>query len=129
MLSPIEQIALSKYTAEKGARSKVKPGEYTGRLCVDLEYDVKVGEDYTGTHPIKVPWADLVATLMSKINGVTIEAVLREALDNDIDTSRIKDEIEATMALIVDQTERPFRGKVTGAAVVTGVRAMGGLVR
>jgi hypothetical protein len=117
-LTAIEQVALTKFKADKGARGDALPGSYEGTLDLRVKYAVNVGEDYVGTHAASVPWQRMCAVLLSKVNDATIASVLREALEGDVDESEIKTEAQLAINLILGTTEKEFKGKVTGSAVV-----------
>ena len=123
-MAAVEQLALTRFKADKGARDDVSPGEYEGRLQLEVKYQIKVGEDYTGTHPASVPWMDIASVLMSKVNDATMASILREVLDGEVDTSEVKRQAEAAMNAIVGTTEKLFRGKVTGTTHVLRVTAL-----
>lgn len=108
----------------KGDRDNVAPGTYTGRVVVELEYALKVGESYPQRIVGKVPWMALAAVLFGKVNGVTLEAAIREALaapDDMVETvnARADDVMEA----LTEATVTTCRGKVTGSATVRDIRA------
>ena len=73
---------------------------------------IKKGEDFTQTHHFSLPWEKMCAVLMSKLNGVTMDAVVREALEEGLDTTEIK--VQAQKAM------QDFKG--------LGVKSMGGKV-
>lgn len=120
-LTPIQSLALSKLPADKAARDAVEPGEYSGTVTVTVNYDLKVGEDYEQRIALKAdPWT-LLHVALSKLNGVTVESIVREALGGDLDVSEIKKSAQAAVAALTDTTMTPCKGKVTGKATVAGV--------
>lgn len=115
----IIKLALAKVKADRGA---VGPGAYKGRAVLEIDFDIKVGEDYVQRIVGKVPWMALAAVLMNKLNGVTLEAALREALAADKDGAELVEDLNArasdAMEILVGSTETPCKGKVTGSATV-----------
>ncbi len=117
-LNPVEVLALSKLSAGS-SRADVTPGNYSGSVTVTVDYNLRVGEDYTQNIVGKAqPW-DLLAVALSKINGVTVESIVREALEG-VDTTEIKAQAKAAMASVKAPTATDCKGKVTGKATITG---------
>ena len=118
-LTAVEILALSKLSAG-GARAEVAPGSYAGSVTVTVDYNLNVGEDYEQRIVGKAqPW-DLLAIALSKLNGVTVESIVREALGADVDATEIKAQAQAAMASVKAPTLTACKGKVTGKAKVTG---------
>ncbi len=82
--NPIVALALSKlFTSKKDAkaiRENVGVGEYPIDTTVKLVGTMKVFEDHQAIINAKVPWERLFTVALSKLNGVTIESLVREAL-------------------------------------------------
>lgn len=117
-LTPVEILALSKLSAGS-SRADVTPGDYSGSVTVTVDYNLRVGEDYTQNIVGKAqPW-DLLAIALSKLNGVTVESIVREALSG-VDTTEVKAQAKAAMATVKGETSTECKGKVTGKATVTG---------
>ena len=74
---------------------------------------VKKGEDYEQISSFAVPYDRLVAVLLSKLNGVTLEAVLREAMDEDLDVSLVKAQASEALKRIKGTAVRASAGKLT----------------
>jgi hypothetical protein len=104
-------LALSKYE-DKKARGKVKAGEYDIDALVRIVGSMVVREDYTQSISAAVPWQKLACVLFSKLNGVTLESVLREALDADLDTEAMTNAAKVAVAKIVERTTQPCKGRV-----------------
>lgn len=119
-LTPIEILALSKLTSSKANREEIAPGAYAGSVTVTVDYSLKVGEDYEQRIVGKAdPWL-LFATAMSKLNGVTVESIVREALSGELDAKAVKASASEAMASVKAPTVTACKGKVTGKAKVTG---------
>ncbi len=110
-------LALSKFDKSKKIRGDVKPGEYTIDVIVRLHGELRVGDDYQSEIVASIPWQKVAAVLFDKVNDVTIEGVLSEAL-GDIDDSRIKDQADAAMLALTGSTEKTCKGKVTQNLIV-----------
>lgn len=110
-------LALSKFDKSKKIRGDVEPGEYTIDVIVRLHGELRVGEDYDSEIVASIPWQKVAAVLFDKVNDVTIESVLSEAL-GDIDDSQIKDQADAAMLALTGSTEKTCKGKVTQNLIV-----------
>ena len=117
-------LALAKV---KGDRDAVAPGSYAGRVVVELDYTLKVGEPYPQRIVGKVPWIALAAVLLSKVNGATLETAVREALALDAGDPDAVEAVNAraddVMESLTEATVTTCRGKVTGSATVRDIRA------
>lgn len=119
-LTNIETLALSKLRASKAVREEIAPGKYNGTVTVTVDYNLTVGEDYEQRIVAKAdPWL-LFATAMSKLNGVTVDSIVREALAGDLDAKEVKAQASEAMASVKAPTLTACKGKVTGKATVTG---------
>jgi len=74
---------------------------------------VKKGEDYQQIVSFALPYDKIVAVLFSKLNNVTMESVVREALDSDLDATDVKAEALKCLASIKGMGKRNMSGKVT----------------
>lgn len=77
------------------------------------EIVVKKGNDFSQVHSFSVPYDKIVAILLSKLNGVTMDSVVREALETEIDTKDIKSQANVALAKIKGRGQRAMNGKVT----------------
>lgn len=99
--------------------------KYVDHLEVEREKEIKVkfnisgefvarkGKDYSQDVSFAVPYDKIVLLLLSKLNGVTVESVLREALEGNFDSSVIKAEAEEALKKIKGESKRKCSGKVT----------------
>lgn len=121
--SAIAVLAASKAVAAdaKESRKLVAPGTYEVSTTLRVTSTVKVGEDYTQRIVAKAdPWG-LLAVALSKLNGVTVDAIVREALDVDAqDVKATKASAAAAIGELKAPTETVCAGKVTatGSALV-----------
>ena len=116
MFNPFEVLAIAKVikeTAEKAARKETNPGEYSVDFAVRIAGTIKVGETYEQRIVAKAdPWL-LLAVALSKLNGITVESIAREALACNLDPVAIKDQASAAIASLKDPTLTVCQGKVT----------------
>lgn len=123
-LTAIETLALSKLSAGT-SRDEIGPGEYSGSVTVTVDYSLKVGEDYEQRIVSKAdPWT-LLAVALSKLNGVTVESIVREAEAGTIKGAEIKKAADAALAAMKEPTITACKGKVTGSAAVVGKMVSG----
>ena len=145
-ISPINALALS--IAGKQAAKSDRPDAGDYRVGFTVTFDdgetirvagpVRQGEDYDQAVWQSVPWQMMNAVLFSKVNGVTMEAVMREALElvaagekpgyvanpDDIDEDtgrpkvmRIKDAASSAVKALTNQTTKTFNGKATNGLI------------
>jgi len=126
-LSNEEIVALSK--AISSARAKKAKGEMdAGEVGVDFLVRVtgtlKRGDNYDQRIVAKAePWT-LLAVTLSHLNGVTVESIVREALNADPEmVASIKEEANEAMEDIKEPTYTPCNGKVTGSVSAKKVEA------
>src|ERR1035437_7099546 len=123
--SPAEIIALSKcLTGDliEAARNALKEGEYDVDLSAHVSGKLKVGKNFEQKQTNKIPWALYFAVALSKLNGVTIEAIAKEvaALPNP---EEIEAQVKVPAQTVVDglkgTTWTPARGRVNAKLEVT----------
>lgn len=109
-------LALDKAVDSKlksDARENIEAGEYDVEFIAKIAGKLKVGEDYEQRIVAKAnPWA-LVAILMSKVNNVTLQSVVRQALESGATGENVKTVAEAAMADLKDVTVQTCKGKIT----------------
>ncbi len=127
-MNAVQTIAISKLIGEqveKDARKLVSPGSYSADFWVHVSGDIDVGEDYVRRVPQKAkPW-DLLAIALSRLNGVTVESIVREALNAAPElVETVKKQAEAAIQSIKGTTETVCGGRVNADLnfeVVSGV--------
>lgn len=87
--------------------------EYKINFLIGGEVVVKRGHDYKQVISFSLPYDKMIAVLLSKLNGVTIDSVVREALESDLDTSDIKAKASEALKSIKGLGERNCSGKIT----------------
>lgn len=86
---------------------------------IKIEFDlsgfakVKKGEDFMQSLYFAIPWEKMVAVLLSKLNGVTVEKVLRDALNSELDANEMKLKAKEALKEIKGMDVRPMSGKLT----------------
>lgn len=117
----LSRLATAKSIDDKVYRvlsSDLPPGAYPIDCTIHLVGALKKGEPFNQRIAAAAdPWA-LLAKAMSKLNGVTLEALVQEALAVDGDeASAVKDAANAALQRIKDATERTLSGKLSGSVV------------
>ena len=106
-------------SAQKANRASTEPGEYNvaTQVTVDVNGTVKVGEDYSQRIVLKADPFTMLTVALSKLNGVTVESIVREALDLDDakGVKAVKDEAKAAWEKVNRTTMTACNGKVTVA--------------
>jgi predicted DNA-binding protein len=74
---------------------------------------VRKGEDFKQVQSMALPYDAIIAVLLSKLNGVTIESVIREALESDIKISEVKAQATAALKRIKSTAYKNTSGKLT----------------
>lgn len=74
----LQSTKLAPHVAQ--ARAATAPGSYRVEATLRVSATCTVGEDFDRRRTQSVPWQDLFALALSKLNGVTAEALVREAL-------------------------------------------------
>jgi hypothetical protein len=128
-LTPIEKLALSRLfdprtKVAKIAREEVEPGEYSIDRTIHFTAEVTVLEDYTSHIVAKAqPWI-LFMLLAEKVNDAKLKALVKEALNIDKDSDRVK-EFKARVGQAVQELKAPTKteckGKVQATCLVTPV--------
>ena len=123
----LEIVAVAKAISDRTkkfteAREAVGAGEYAVDFMVHVTGGIKVGDDYEQVcAPEADPWG-LLAVALSKLNGVTLAAIVTEHLDADADTIKeVKAKAKEALAAIKEPTRKPYKGKVTTSLVVESV--------
>jgi Glu-tRNA(Gln) amidotransferase subunit E-like FAD-binding protein len=121
MLKSIQAVALAKAVKDedkKAASGELGAGKYEGEFLAKVSYKLNKGEDYDQRITAKAdPWT-LLAVALSKLNGVTVDALVKEAVNGDIDLTEIKARADAAMAEVKGPTMTRCNGKVSGKVEV-----------
>jgi hypothetical protein len=107
-----ELLALSRYDVAKKIRDQVEPGDYDVDVEVRVHGTIRVGEDHEAEVTAAIPWQRVCAVLLDKLNDVTIESVLSEAL-GDVDDTEVKAQAAAAMRALKGSTTKTVKGAVT----------------
>lgn len=122
MHDAIERLAITKITDSK-ARKEVSPGEYEGVFDARIAFKLKVGEDYKQVVSQAVPWQRIALYALSKLNGVSLEAAVAEALVADIDEAHddLADRCKAVVSELTESVTKTCAGKVTGTVAIESI--------
>lgn len=117
----IVPVALHKLVAApkyKKLVPDIEPGEYPIELQVRVLGTLKKGEPFEQRIAAKAnPWA-IAALAISKLNGVSIDALVRESVAVPKETQdAIKEQATAALQKIIDATRTPMEGRVTANLV------------
>ena len=82
---------------------------------------VRKGQDYESVINAAVPYEKLLAVALSKLNGVTVESIVKEALSSELSTSDIKEQAQVAIAKFKGQSSKVCSGKLTVKADVLEV--------
>lgn len=112
----IEALAIAKVISDKQLkefRADLSAGKYAVDFLARISGGLNVGEDYDQNIVAKAdPWK-LLAVALSKLNGVTVESIVREAEVDALDTEDIERRAKTAIAAIKAGTVTVCRGKVT----------------
>lgn len=119
-MRPIEAVALGAIKAGAKQRDQVSPGEYELDFTVRVRGELAIGEDVEAIVSASIPWQRVAAVALDKLNGVTLESVLREALEGEVDEDAIGSRAAEAMEALKGTTRRTRKGAVR-AKLVTEV--------
>jgi len=109
----LDKMGLQKKVADAARDALTAGTDYTVDGTFRIRGTMHIGHDEEKTHYAAVPWAGLLAVALSKLNGVTVEALLREAVKGRPSTASVKKAAEQAVQTVVGGTQKVFRGKVT----------------
>ena len=123
MIDPKNMLAILKYKVEETVfADAVDPGEYAIDFVCRIRGTMRKGADHTARISAAVPWQQLFAVAMSKLNGVTVESIVEEALKGNGRIAALaadaKERAQAAVDQLVGETERTVRGAVRVALEV-----------
>ena len=114
-MKDLDSLALSKFKLDDSARDAIKPGEYNLDIKIRIHGTITVGNGYSQNITASVPWAQLLGVALSKLNGVTIDALLRDV--DKFNENDIKESAKLAVNKIKDSRNQPCRGKVTHSLI------------
>lgn len=78
---------------------------------------VRQGQDYIQAIDHTIPYAELLQVALSKLNGVTVSALMREVLEGiengGVDTSEVKENAKQALRELKGLAQRNCSGKIT----------------
>jgi len=120
----LETIALGKALSDAayaGANKVLPAGKHEIDLTVRIQGTINKGESYNQQIVEKAePWS-LLAVALSKLNGVTVESLVKEALAGGPEVAAIKEQANSAIKAIKGTTSTTCAGKVTAKLTVTTV--------
>lgn len=116
-MRPIEAVAVGALKTSAKNRDAVEAGEYELDFTVRIRGEVAVGEDVEAVVAASVPWQRIAALLLDKVNGVTLESVLAEALKGDVDEESVGSRAAEAMAALKAPTKKTRKGAVRAKLV------------
>lgn len=126
-MNAIETLAIGKAVKDEAqtvASKEVAAGKYEGAFLARISYALKKGEDYEQRITAKAkPW-QLLAVALSKLNGVTVDMLVREAASGEIETEEIENRAAEAMEAVKGATITKCGGKITGSVEVEIVPTM-----
>ena len=130
-LTAIQQAAISKIVsadAYKTANGELTPGEYPIDMLVKITGKLKKGEKYEAPINWSIDWRGLFATALTKLNGVTVESIVAEYLNNadkGIDLEALKDQAQKAVDTIKGESVQVCNGKLTGSVEAEIIDTLG----
>jgi hypothetical protein len=98
----------------KEASDNIDAGEYTINELIRVQGTVRKGEDSEQIVHMTVPHWKLIAVLFSKVNGVTMDSVVKEMLELDDDKATvIKQKAKDALDKVKGPAKQTTAGKVT----------------
>lgn len=126
-LNAAETLALAKVVTAaqaKKASADLSVGDHEVDFLVQVSGSLKKGEDYEQQIVAKAdPWT-LLAVSLSHLNGVTVESIVKEALDADPELVKsIKKQAGDAIKSVKAPTATTCNGKVTTKVACSGINA------
>jgi Glu-tRNA(Gln) amidotransferase subunit E-like FAD-binding protein len=122
--NPATVLAVSKAITkamEDNAREAIATGKHPIDTIVHIKGTITVGEQFEQRIVAKAePWT-LLAIALSKLNGHTIESIVQEALNKEIDIEVIKERAAKAIQAIKAPTVTQCNGKVTSKLVINEI--------
>ena len=114
IISPVHKLAIEKSVdVSVDERNSIRAGDYPVDAWFHIQGIVKVCEDNEAKQPNKVDWTGLFALALSKLNGVTCEALVEEFLNKPgVETDDIKKRAQKLIDKIKGETKQPRKGGV-----------------
>lgn len=110
-MEPRTLLALTKFN-DNDVRDAMDEGTYEIDEIVRIQGSMKIQADHESITTAAIPWMKVLALALSKLNGVTIESLVKEALEADDLGKEIKDRARVAMNKLKDSTVGIRRGAV-----------------
>jgi hypothetical protein len=116
-LTAIQQLAINKIVSVdtyKKLNTDLKPGEYPVEMLVKIAGKLTKGEKYPSEIHLGIDWCKLFAFTLSKVNGATVESIVKEFLAAaDIPVEEIKAKAQVAVDDINGVAKTECAGKLT----------------
>lgn len=110
---------LTRTTGKLADREELPPGEYEIDRTVRVRGTIKVGQDFQKSFWQSADPMGLLALALNKLNGVTVESIMREhlALKNDpvhkAEAKQIKEQVSTALKALSASAVKTAKGQVT----------------
>ena len=115
-MNAIQELFLSRCKIDSDTRKAIVAGQHTEDFIVRVRGTLRKAEDIPAKRcPQKArPW-DLLAVALSKLNGVTVDALVREATElDDKAASEVKKQAEKATVLLMGTHTTFAHGRIDG---------------
>jgi len=124
MINPIVGLVIEKGAQLGKFRDLVEPGTYPVDAVVRLRGELIVAPDVEKRVTASIPWQQMCMALLSKLNGVTVESVLREVLSEGFEFDEsINERARAAVELLTETTRTTVAGAVKARVEIEEVEA------
>lgn len=116
-------LALEMATGPEKVKEGLAPGVYEIDETIRIKGAVRKGESYDSVVNAAVDWRGLFAFALTKLNGVTVDSIVREFVNvGTVDADEVDKQAKAAVKTILGTTIKECSGKTTAALTVTSVR-------
>lgn len=113
--SPLVLTAIHKAA---GKPPKIEPGDHIIDFSASFKGHLRKGDDYEAKMVAKAdPWA-LLAVALSKLNGVTIDSLIKQTENMTVEPNKIKKSANDAIAKLKEPTLTVCSGKTTGQVFI-----------
>jgi len=120
-LSDVQQLAINKIVsaaAYQKINTDLAAGSYPVSMAVRITGELTKGEKYESEVHFGTDWCQLFAYTLSKLNGVTVESIVKEYVtakedEKEFDATEIKAKAQAAVDEIKGLSKQTCAGKLT----------------
>lgn len=121
-LTPIQEIALTKFKPGEDSRDKIKPGPKEGEFLARISYSLNVAVDTDKAASASIPWQDIAVAALAFLTADQEREVIDDAFEGQVDETAkamLKAALEPKAKAIADTLDRiPVSGSVTGRVAI-----------